>query len=530
MEYNLPSQIVKNLSFGDEARDKIMAGVYKLTSAVRSTLGSSGKCVIYEDATGRPVITKDGVTVAESVVLRDPVENLGATLIKQAAQKTVAEAGDGTTTATVLAHAILENIDNYTGEEQIRDIKSSILECAEEVKSYLDKTSLPVEGEMLKQVAYVSCNNDDELGEKIGEAYEKVGKNGIVLMQDSETNETYVEIVEGTKFNSGLKSTHLLTDKDKELAVLDNPLILVVTSPIPNIRRIQNILEHAVKTKRELLIVGHVEEQAFATLLANKVKGNIKINIVDMPGFGPNKEEATLDLALLTGATVINEALGDDLDLIDVSVLGEAIKSVTDFKTTTLQIKKEVTGDLDARIEDVKKKIKEEKNAYMKIKHEERLSMLTGKVGILYVGADSAVAHKEKKDRVDDALHATKAALVEGIIPGGGIALLNAGQIIEPKDDGYKILLDAIMHPYYTIMENAGITRPNPKEFAESDKEDDWEGMGIDATCGCYKHMVTAGIIDPLLVTKAALTNAVSVATTIMSADCIISNVRHESN
>ena len=529
MEFNLPSQIVKDLNFGDEAKERIMNGVEKLASAVKSTLGASGKCVIYEDAMGRPVITKDGVTVAESVVLMDPVENIGATLIKEAAANTVREAGDGTTTATVLAHSLLKNINEYKGEEKIRDVKRGITECAEEIVLYLDNTSVQVEGDMLRQVAYISCNNDQELGDKIGEAFEKVGKNGVVLMEDSATNETYVDFVEGTQIYCGLKSPHLMTDRDKGTAVLDNPYVLIVSSPIPNIRRIQSILEHIVTTKRSLLIIASVEQQPYATLLANKVKGNIKVNIVDLPGFGPTKQDTIEDLAILTGAQVINEELGDDLDLIDVSVLGEVIKSVTDSKNTILQID-EINEELTDRIEDVKNKIANETNGYIKKKLEQRLSMLTGKVGVLYVGADSAVELKEKKDRVDDALHATKAALIEGIVPGGGVALLNASQTIEPKNAGYEILLKSIQAPYKTILENAGYDDVlNPKDFVESnpDLEDrEWIGVGVDATCGCYKNMVNNGIIDPVLVTKSALKNAISVATTITSADCIISNMR----
>lgn len=521
MEFNIPSQIVKDLSFGDEARNKIMNGVEKLSNAVKSTLGASGKCVIYEDALGRPVITKDGVTVAESVVLMDPVENIGATLIKEAASNTVREAGDGTTTATVLAHSLLKTLNNYKGGEKIRDIKKSITECFAEIMVYLDKTSIQVAGDMLQQVAYISCNNDKELGSKIGEAFDKIGKNGVVLMEDSETNETYVDFVEGTQFDSGIKSPHLLTDKDKGLIVLDAPYVLIVSSPIPNIRRIQSILEHVVKTKRSLLIIASVDQQPFQTLLANKVKGNIKVNIVDLPGFGPTKQDTIEDLAILTGATIINEELGDDLDLIDPSVLGEAIKSVTNSKSTILQIL-ENTPDLTERIEEVKAKIESETNGYIKKKLEQRLSMLTGKVGILYVGADSSVELKEKKDRVDDALHATKAALLEGIVPGGGIALLNASQNIKVKDDGYAILLEAIQAPYKIILENAGYEDMLFPKFT---------GEGVDVTDGKYKDMVACGIIDPVLVTKAALKNAISVATTIMSADCIISNVRSlESN
>ena len=521
MEFNLPSQIVKDLSFGNEGRNKIMSGVDKLASAVKSTLGASGKCVIYEDAMGRPVITKDGVTVAESVVLMDPVENIGATLIKEAASNTVREAGDGTTTATVIASSLLKNINEYKGEAQIRDIKRSVDKCLEEITVYLDNTRIEVEGDMLQQVAYISCNNDEELGGKIGEAFERVGKTGVVLMEDSETNETYVEFVEGTQFESGIKSTHLLTDKDKGVAVLEEPLVLIVSSPIPNIRRIQNILEHVVKTKRSLLIVAPLEQQPFATLLANKVKGNIKVNIVDPPGFGPTKADTLQDLAILTGATVVDEELGDDLDLLDVNVLGEVLKSVTDAKNTILQIK-DSTLDLTERIEEVKVKIDKETNAYIKTKLEKRLSMLTGKVGVIKVGADSAVELKEKKDRVDDALHATKAALIEGIVAGGGIALLNASNKIKPKDDGYKLLLDSIRSPYYTILDNAGIVEI---------KKQVTKNKGIDVKTGKEVNMIKAGIIDPVLVTKSALKNAVSVVKTIISADCIISNVRSlESN
>ena len=534
MEYNQPSEIVKDVSFGDNASSKIIAGVEKLAKAVKSTLGASGKCVIYEDARGLPVITKDGVTVAESVVLFDPVENMGATLIKEAARNTVREAGDGTTTATVLATSLLTGLNNYKGEEKIRSIKDGVSECYKEVVDYLDNASIPVEGEMLRQVAYISCNNDSSLGDKIGEAFEKVGKNGVVLMEDSETNDTYVDFVEGTQFEAGIKSPHLLTDKDKGTAVLENPYVLIVSSNIPSVRRIQSILEHVVKTKRALLIVAPMDQQPYATLLANKVKGNIKVNIVDLPGFGPTKQDTIEDLAILTGATVVNEELGDDLDLISPDVLGEAIKSVTDAKNTTLQIK-EATEDLSDRIAEVENKIDKETNGYIKKKLEQRLSMLTGKVGVIYVGADSAVELKEKKDRVEDAIHATKAALQEGIIPGGGTALLNASQLIEPKNDGYKILLEAIQSPYNIILDNAGYSdyiSPKEKSIeAGSGEEDDWVGVGVDVTCGCYKRMVHNGIIDPVLVTKSALKNAISVATTIISADCIISNVRSlESN
>ena len=515
MEFNNPNEIVKTLTFGNEANEQIIAGVEKLANAVKSTLGASGKCVIYEDATGRPVITKDGVTVAESVVLLHPVENIGATLIKEAARNTVREAGDGTTTSTVLAHSLLKTANTKGNEEKVRELKAGILSGADKVKKYLDKTSTPVQGEMLRNVAIISCNNDIVLGSKIGEAYEQVGKNGIVLMEESDTNETYVDFVEGVQFDSGLKSPHLVTDKDKHTAVLDDPYVLIVSSPIPNIRKIQSVLEHAIKTQKSLLVVASVEQQPFATLLSNKVKGNIKINIVDVPGFGPTRQETMEDLALLTGAVIINEELGDDLDLINPEVLGYAKRSVTDDKTTVLQTMDEI--DVSERVADVTKKLEEETQPFFKKKLEQRLSMLTGKVGIVYVGADSKVELKEKKDRVEDAIHATKAAYKEGIVAGGGIALLNAANSLKAKNKGEEILFESIKAPYYTILDNAGIVEI---------KKPIGKNKGIDVKTGKEVNMIKAGIIDPVLVTKSALKNAVSVVTTIISADCVISNKR----
>ena len=515
MEFNNPSDIVKTLTFGNTAKKEIMQGVEKLASAVKSTLGASGKCVIYEDALGKPVITKDGVTVAESVVLLHPVENIGATLIKEAANNTVKEAGDGTTTATVLADALLKTANKALDETEVRELKEGIINCANKIKVYLDKTAIPVEGDMLRQVASISCNNDLDLGEKIGQAYEKVGRDGVVLMEESDTNETYVEFVEGVQFDSKLKSPHLATDKDKGTAVLDNPYVLIVSSPIPNIRRIQNVLEYVIKNKRALLVVAEVEQQPLATLIANKVKGNIKVNIVSPPGFGPTRQQTVEDLALLTGATVINEELGDDLDLIDPSVLGEAIKAVTDDKNTVLQVEPNVEL-LEERIKGVKDKLKDETNPFFRKKLEQRLSMLSGKVGIIRVGADSAVELKEKKDRIEDAIYATKAAYKEGIVAGGGVALLNASTLIKAKSKGEEVLLEAIKAPYHTILENAGIGIVYPQI----------KNKGIDVKTGKDVNMIKAGIIDPVLVTKSALKNAVSVVTTIISADCVISNKR----
>ena len=316
MEYNLPSELVKDLAFGDEAKSKVITGVNKLARAVKSTLGASGRCVVYEDGRGKPVITKDGVTVAESVVLYDPVENMGATLIKEAARNTVKDAGDGTTTATVLAEALIKQIDAAVADGlTIREIKDGVNETLDSVISYLNTIAIDVEGDMLNSVSSISCNNDKELGSIIAEAYDKVGKNGVVLMEESPTEDTYVEIVDGVQIDCGLTSPNFVTNTEKHTCELDNPLILTCSSEIPNIRKIQNILEHVIKSNKSLLIVAPVAQSVRAALMMNKVKGNIKINIIDTPGFGPTRKDAIDDLAILTGATVINEELGDDLDL-----------------------------------------------------------------------------------------------------------------------------------------------------------------------------------------------------------------------
>jgi chaperonin GroEL len=520
MEYNQPSEIVKDVNFGSIAKDKVVAGVEKLAKAVKSTLGASGKCVIYEDARGNPVITKDGVTVAESVVLFDPVENMGATLIKEAARNTVREAGDGTTTATVLAESLLKQVNS--SDATTREVKDGIKTGLEKINDYLNKISVKIEGDMLESVSSISCNNDAELGEIIAEAYTKVGKDGVVLMEESPTEETYVEIVDGVQIDSGLTSPHFVTDKDKQVCELDNPLVLIVSSEIPNVRRIQTVLEHVIKNKRSLLIVAPVDQQVKAALLMNKVKGNIKVNIVDLPGFGPTKQDTVEDLAFLVGAKVINEQLGDDLDLIDIDCLGEAYTSITDDKNTVLTIDTP-EEELEERIKSIQKLIdKEDKNPFIKKKHQQRLAMLSGSVGIVKVGANSKVEMKEKKDRVEDAIYATKAALQEGIVPGGGVALLNASQKISTDCVGEEILLKAIQAPFHTILANAGLEQVAPREK---------KGLGVDVVTGKSVDMIKSGIIDPVLVTKSALKNAVSVVSTIISADCVISNMRtNESN
>lgn len=521
MEYNLPSELVKNLDFGNEAKSKVIAGVNKLAQAVKSTLGASGRCVVYEDGRGKPVITKDGVTVAESVVLFDPVENMGATLIKEAARNTVKEAGDGTTTATVLAESLIKSIDSAVAAGlSIREIKDGVNQCLEEVLEYLNSTAVDVQGDMLEAVAAISCNNDAELGQIIAKAYEKVGKHGVVLMEESDSEDTYVDVVDGAQIDCGITSPHFITNTEKHICELDNPYVLTVTSEIPNIRKIQGVLEHVIKQGRALLIVAPVSQQVKSALLMNKVKGNIKVNIIDPPGFGPTRKDAMEDLAVLTGSTVINEELGDDLDLIKPDCLGEVDFAVTDDKNTTITMDATTKAILE-RVVEVKAKISDETNGFMKKKLEQRLATLCGSVGVVKVGANSKVELKEKKDRVEDAIYATKAALKEGIVAGGGVALLNASEKILSGQAG-EVLLQALKSPYETILSNAGLDMLDSSGAA---------GTGIDVVTGECVDMVKSGIIDPVLVTKTALKNAVSVALTIMSADCVISNIRiNESN
>lgn len=521
MEYNNPSELIKELTFSARARNRMKQGVDKLAAAVSSTLGASGKCVIYEDAMGRPIITKDGVTVAESVVLKDPLENIGATLIKEAAKNTVKEAGDGTTTATILSHAILTHAYEIIENENLRELKKGIEQATNDVIDLLESAKVEVSGDMLYSVANISTNNDSELAKVISEAFTAVGNSGVVLMEESETDLTHVEIVDGVQFDSPLKSQHFITDADKEKAVLENPYVLIMDSKIPNIRRIQGVLEFVIKQNRSLLIIADIEQQPLGALLMNKVRGNIKVNVVDQPGFGPTRRDTLEDLAAITGAKLISDELGDDIDSISVDALGEAVKAVTDGKNTVITV--EETSELvSERLAIAEAKLKSEQNPFFKKKIEQRVAMLSGKVGIVRVGANSKIELKEKKDRVEDAIYAVKAAIQEGIIPGGGIALLNASAKLNKtgNSNGYNVVLNAIMEPWIKIMTNADLN-PEDRKYKKMKP-----GQGVDVVTGEIVDMVEAGIIDPLLVTKTALKNASSVAATIISADAVISNVR----
>tara|TARA_R100001443_G_scaffold22252_1_gene34442 strand:+ start:844 stop:2406 length:1563 start_codon:yes stop_codon:yes gene_type:complete len=513
----MSNAIVKNLSFGLNAKDNVFAGITKLTQAVSSTLGASGKCVMLEDGAGQPIITKDGVTVAEAITLLDPVENMGATLLKQAAKKTVTEAGDGTTTATVLAHAILEEAYDLNSEST-RDIKEGIEIATEKVVKYLENISIPVTGDMIDQVATISTNNDPKLGKIIADAFRAVDQTGVVMLEVSDLPETKFEIIDGVQYNRGLKNIHFVTNQDTKTAELDKPLVLIVESQVENVRKIQNVLEYAIKNKRSLLIIADVDTQVMSALAMNKIKGNIKVNVIDAPIYGVNKKETLEDLALLTGATVINEDLGDDIDLIQPEQLGECIKSISSEHETILHTH-EANEEVNSLIKEIKAKLKTAKHGTIVVNNEKRLARLSGKVAVVKVGANSEVELKEKRDRIEDAICATKAAIKEGIVPGGGIALLNAAQNIKLDNKYENILLEAVKSPFNTILRNAGIENYDMQGLHET-------GEGVNVVTGNMVNMIESGIIDPLLVTKSALKNAASVATTILSTDCVINNLR----
>jgi chaperonin GroEL len=512
-------KLVKDLAFGETAKSQVLTGVEKLTNAVGSTLGASGKCVIIEDNMGTPQITKDGVTVANSITLRHPLENIGATLIKQAAQRTVKEAGDGTTTATILAHAILKEAESHSLLDDVRAMKEGINKGVVKTIEYITKNSKTVSGKKITQVATISANNDVELGSTIGQAFEMVDETGVVIMEINNQPETTVELIDGVQYDKGLISNNFITDKNRGISELNNPLVLIVESHVENIRKIQPVLEYVIKNNESLLIIADVDKQVMNALAMNKVKGNIKINIINAPTYGVSKAETLSDLCLLTGAQLINEDLGDDMNIIQPDYLGRCLSSVTDKNETIIKV--ETNENIEEVTSKLQQDLKKENNPNKVIQIEKRLARLKAKVATVKIGANSDIELKEKRDRVEDAICATKAAIKDGIVPGGGIALLNASQNLKPESIGEEVLYCAIRKPYETILRNAGI-----QEYVDPDED----GRGLDVVTGNTVDMVKAGIIDPLLVTKSALINAASVATTILSTDCVINNVRDESN
>ena len=525
----------KRLVYGDEARAKLKAGVDKLANAVKVTLGPRGREVILEKKWGSPVVTKDGVSVAKEIELTDPYENMAAQLVKEVASKTADVAGDGTTTATVLTQAIYEEgLKAIASGANPVYVKRGIDEAVKIIVEELKKISKPVTGRKeIEQVATISANNDPEIGKIIADAMEKVGKDGVITVEESKSAETVLEVTEGMQFDRGYLSPYFVTNAEKMEAVLENPYILIYEKKINNIRELLPVLEKVVQTNRPLLIIAEdVEGEALATLVVNHIKGVLRVCAVKAPGFGERRKAMLQDIAILTGGTAITEDLGIKLESVDLDMLGQADKVVVDKDNTTIIGGKGNPEDIKARIEQIKKQIETTTSEYDKEKLQERLAKLAGGVAIIKVGAATEAELKEKKDRVDDAVHATKAAVEEGIVPGGGIALFRASRALcnikEENTDkawGIKIVKNACKVPLKQIAYNAGF---EGSVIIEKIKDVDNVNYGFDAATGEYVDMVEAGIIDPTKVVRTALQNAASIAGTMLTAECLVAEIKEK--
>ena len=526
----------KKVTFSKDARNKLAEGVDKLANAVTATLGPAGRNVIIEQDQGTPISTKDGVTVAKAISFKDPVENAGAQIVKQASIKTAEQAGDGTTTSTLLAQSILnESLDRIKQGSNSVDIKRGIDKAVKVVVKYLEQESKEItDEEQLKQIATISANNDTEIGELISTAMDKVGQDGVVTIEESKTGETYLETVEGVQFDRGYKSPYFVTDNSTMTAVLQSPYILITDKRLSNIKELLPILESVSQQSKSLLIIADdIDGEALSTMVVNKMRGILSCAVVKAPSFGDRKKDMLEDIAALTGGTVVSTEKGMRLDKFQGEWLGKANKITISKDTTTIIDAKGDEDKITQRVEDIKTLIDETSSPYEKEKLQERLSTFIGGVAIVHVGGMTEVEVKEKKDRVDDALHATKAGLEEGILPGGGIALLNAAMLLvdqiggndnEDEQTGYEIVISALERPFYKILENAGLTNDEIGDIEQHIKEEGDFWYGYNPREHDYFNMFKEGIIDPTKVTRLALENAASVAGTLLITEAVITN------
>jgi len=529
----------KKLVFSKEARHRLADGVDKLAEAVTATLGPSGRNVIIEQDQGNPISTKDGVTVAKAIELKNRVENIGAQIVKQAAIKTADQAGDGTTTSTLLAQSILtEGIDRLKKSANAVDIKRGIDSAVKDVVTYLKEESKDItDEEQLKQVATISANNDTEVGELISTAMDKVGRDGVVTIEESRTGETYLETVEGMQFSRGYKSPYFVTDNSSMQAVLQSPLILITDKKLHQVKELLPILEACSSQNKSLLIIADdIGGEALSTLVVNKMRGNLAVAAVNAPEFGDRKKAVLEDIAVLTGGTVVSTERGMKLEKFNSDWFGEAKKVTITKDSTTIIDAKGDEESITRRVEEIKNQIDESKSPYEIETLQDRLARFIGGVAIVFVGGHTEVEMKEKKDRVDDALHATKAALEEGILPGGGIALLNSalrltsliGDQPHEYQTGYEIVISAIERPFYKILLNAGYTNDDIGGIEEHIKEEGDFWSGYNPRDEKYVNMFASGIIDPTKVTRLALENAASVASTMLITEAVISNQKEK--
>ncbi|SHG57545.1 chaperonin GroEL [Winogradskyella jejuensis] len=528
--------MAKDIKFDIEARDGLKRGVDALANAVKVTLGPKGRNVIIGKSFGAPQVTKDGVSVAKEIELEDELENMGAQMVKEVASKTNDLAGDGTTTATVLAQAIVkEGLKNVAAGANPMDLKRGIDKAVEAIVKDLEKQAKKVgsDSDKINQVAAISANNDDTIGELIATAFGKVGKEGVITVEEAKGMDTYVDVVEGMQFDRGYLSPYFVTDADKMIADLENPYILLFDKKISNLQEILPILEPVAQSGRPLLIIAEdVEGQALATLVVNKLRGGLKIAAVKAPGFGDRRKAMLEDIAILTGGTVISEERGFSLENADLSMLGTAESVMIDKDNTTIVNGSGKSSDIKARVNQIKAQIETTTSDYDREKLQERLAKLAGGVAVLYVGAASEVEMKEKKDRVDDALHATRAAVEEGIVAGGGVALVRAKKTLEKittnnldETTGVQIVNKAIEAPLRTIVENAGGEGSVVINKVLEGKKD----FGYNAKSEEYVDMLKAGIIDPKKVTRIALENAASVAGMILTTECALVDIKEDS-
>ncbi|GLB47742.1 chaperonin GroEL [Neptunitalea lumnitzerae] len=527
--------MAKDIKFDIEARDGLKRGVDALANAVKVTLGPKGRNVIIGKSFGAPHVTKDGVSVAKEIELEDALENMGAQMVKEVASKTNDLAGDGTTTATVLAQAIVkEGLKNVAAGANPMDLKRGIDKAVEAIVADLQSQAEKVgdSSEKIKQVASISANNDITIGELIATAFGKVGKEGVITVEEAKGTDTYVDVVEGMQFDRGYLSPYFVTDTDKMIAELDSPYILLFDKKISNLQEILPILEPVAQSGRPLLIIAEdVDGQALATLVVNKLRGGLKIAAVKAPGFGDRRKAMLEDIAILTGGTVISEERGFSLENASLDMLGTAETVTIDKDNTTIVNGSGDADNIKARVAQIKSQIETTTSEYDKEKLQERLAKLAGGVAVLYVGAPSEVEMKEKKDRVDDALHATRAAVEEGIVAGGGVALVRAKAALNTVEGanadeatGIQIVNKAIESPLRTIVENAGGEGSVViSKVLEGEKD-----FGYDAKSSEYVDMLKAGIIDPKKVTRVALENAASVSGMILTTECSLTDIKEE--
>jgi len=524
----------KKITFSNEARNTLADGVDQLADAVTATLGPAGRNVIIEQDMGNPVSTKDGVTVAKSIELKNRVQNLGAQIVKQAAIKTAEQAGDGTTTSTLLAQSILnEGLNRLKAGTNAVDIKRGIDKAVKDTVEFLVQQSKDItDEEQLKQVATISANNDIEVGELISTAMDKVGPDGVVTVEESKTGETYLETVEGMQFNRGYKSPYFVTDNSTMTAVLQNPYVLITDKRLNQVKELLPILEAVSSAGKSLLIIADdIDGEALSTMVVNKMRGILPLVAVKAPDFGDRKKAMLDDIAVLTGGQVVSHEKGMRLDKFDIKWLGKATKATVTKDTTTIIDALGEEEQISNRVSEIKNLIEESNSPFEKENLQDRLAKFLGGVAIVHVGGHTEVEMKEKKDRVDDALHATKAALQEGILPGGGIALLNAalhltdllGGVDEESQIGYDIVINAIERPFYKILLNAGFSNDHIGDLEESIKESGDQWVGYNPRTEQIVNMFSEGIIDPTKVTRLSLENAASVAGTLLITEAVVS-------